>query len=328
MHTEPVISNKINYIRYTSPRSGNSRLITIIDGQPFYLSTGNSSNMEGLWLPFIMISPNTPIEPAAIKFLPKQLKSYCLRELILTPITGVFLKIERSTVKVKYFDMESEAVDAVLNRYFNKNDDADIAQGMAGRIPRKSDLINSLRLLTSKSDQQLIPDLIKAAELNKEQQKLINNPFSLADNPQLTTENPAEVNQWLIANGAKDVANIFSPNPPREQVVEMPADNNEVLYEYKFLLTNLVTSCGESIPKNTVKYSRLIELQSQIEWCKTMHDFFEIINEIKDVLKAHRDKSFIGFFKATWIRNPRSLNKFNESIEVFNEIKDPLKITL
>jgi hypothetical protein len=50
-----------NCIIYRSPRSNNERKIVVINGIPFYQSTGQNSGASGAWFPFIMVRGNKVI---------------------------------------------------------------------------------------------------------------------------------------------------------------------------------------------------------------------------------------------------------------------------
>lgn len=287
----------IKFVNYQSKTS--IRSITLIDGQPYYLSTGKSSKLEGLWLPFIMLRPTFDFNP---KSVPDHIRSVTFRSIFsredIQP--GYYIKADAGMIRTNKIDINIEALINILKKHFSNDD----AVETASRIARKSDLINVIRLSTlNYSKKELISDLIQAANLNPEELKAINNPFVLEDTPEFSTTDPDQINGWLLSRGAKDIQHLVAVNLPREKShIHLQYNGDRVSYCEVYLLCSFVESQGHSLPKESLKFIRMKVLERQLQHFKSLKqhtvDFFqEFLGEIFLVVSEHRDQGIIGFLK-------------------------------
>lgn len=221
-----------------------TRDVIVIENQPYYRSTGTSSGLRGTWFPFIMIG-GTKIHHKfddGIKY-PEELK-HPLKEEIMDRFQQEFGLPIRDSSREPYYGLDpmfymqhmkykhdpkvaeqeegmmlikadsgainSEAIDIDLDKI---NDILVKAggEGAMSRICRKIDLINSLRLRDGIWNDDNIRS--KALKLLSENEKsLANIPLQLDDKPQLSTDSPDEVNDWLISNGARLICELYELN--------------------------------------------------------------------------------------------------------------------
>ncbi|HHT0592145.1 TPA: hypothetical protein ACTXXA_001816 [Legionella anisa] len=173
-------------IIYKAPNSGDKRKMVVIDGTPYYQSTGKNSNLPSTWFPFVMVRGT------------EQLNEY-----------NIPSNFERNFSILDSYSRDQ--VDHYIVKYNMdciRSDfpDPEIMEILLGRgIPTKKTLLTSCRLNCENFDLKTL----KLAGLNKKEISLAEKLFVLEANPEII-DNPDEVNDWLIAHGAKLAAEILS----------------------------------------------------------------------------------------------------------------------
>ncbi|CEK09870.1 hypothetical protein [Legionella hackeliae] len=207
--------NPVPSIIYKSPRSGDERKIIVVDGIPFYQSTGKNSGARDTWFPFVTLRGNK--EPT----IPEDL----------TEISSTYLSY--------IFDNSPENY---IIKYDTTWVKTDLPQVMFdGRIPTKKTLIISSRLNPSPDEEALT-----AAGLTPSEIALAQDKITLAAESEIVND-PDAVNEWLITQNAEIVSKIFgkkintqakSGNKTQEYVDAFIADINGDLNakQYQFLL--------------------------------------------------------------------------------------------
>lgn len=161
------------------------RKMVVIDGQPFYQSTGGSSGKENCWLPFFLISGKKPIN---VDLLPdhfnKQMSALILQG---NNFHGWIMK---------------------FSKQFLKNPPPGIftSPTMNLRMPcLKECLIPALRLTG-----RTFPEIEKLDQvLTKEECALVDDPILLNQEEDFRTDNPEAINQWLVDQGATVARGLF-----------------------------------------------------------------------------------------------------------------------
>ncbi len=215
----------MKYIVYRS--SEGDRKIIILDGQPYYQSTGKNSKMPGIWLPFIACMGSVQLDMSRYptKYIREHIfsvyslghghiikkslmdsvlsddeKSWCLPSLE---------KRDQSSLKQEEV-MPDEEKDLMSEREEIKSDDFS-RENIFDRLFLKKDLVNSLRLNNKIIGE--IAVIAKEAGLDEEQTQLAETPLILSDQPELVSEDPNEVNRWLIQNGATYISEMTRTFP-------------------------------------------------------------------------------------------------------------------
>jgi hypothetical protein len=198
-------------MKYVVLRSGDKetdRKITVINGQPYYQSTGYNSGMTGRWLPFyglrgdkeqLNIQPHiqdrklTLNRDATISMFNGASKGVLLKDGVigLTPTVDEALWCTQSlAIKRK--------IDSKVNEPGQSQDPAD---QIFDRLYLKTDFINSCRLQGAKDKND--EELFKKAGLDDNQKKEAANTIQLDEKAEFITDDPDRINQWLIQQGVK-----------------------------------------------------------------------------------------------------------------------------
>lgn len=166
-------SREYKFIYFRSKASGNVRAMTVIDGQPYYKSTGKNSGEPETWFPFISVKGTKPI---LFKNIPAEFQPYWLRQAY---VSSAF----PSQYIVKFESSYLVEPDEDLSRW-------------CGRIPTQKTLITAKRLSGDKFP--------TAAQNILEERKLSDQitPIKLAKRATFLTEDPDEANLWLMSQGA------------------------------------------------------------------------------------------------------------------------------
>lgn len=173
------------YIVYIT--NGGSREIAIVDGQPYYKSTGISSGSAGVWFPFIMISDSKPAQMMKkLEVISDTIGVYQLADLLFLQYNhiGYIIKYDNFNLQKSIPDIDKGAL------YPEIQDD---------RIPCKSNLIASSQL---GGGQQFSDSIFKKAKLSESEIQLARIPIQFSEKPNNILSDPALVNQWLLMHGA------------------------------------------------------------------------------------------------------------------------------
>lgn len=178
---------RYNYILY-GELNDVTRKITVIDGQPYYESSGTNSQHAGIWFPFVMLKGTTPIMQAPDKFTHKAIRTIFGEQ---SPLgASYFFKYETCTLISSYHEEE-------------------FVQRLQGRIPNKNTLLTSLRLTSlACPSRQILLAYPCLTEKDKNEAEV--NRIVLADQAEFLTADPDIVNEWLIKAGAIDVNELLA----------------------------------------------------------------------------------------------------------------------
>lgn len=159
-----------------------ARKITVIDGQPYYQSTGVNSQEPGKWFPFIMLKGDVRDQPHNIEIL----YQYNLNQLAHTLTTPGY-----GPLYLMKYDIYS------VSSKFEKKLHIDLYDG---RIPTKATLItaNQLGIDTGETFSKEILETY----LNDEEIEQAKTVIQLADRPEFQTDSSYLINNWLIQHGA------------------------------------------------------------------------------------------------------------------------------
>lgn len=78
-----------------------------------------------------------------------------------------------------------------------------------------------------------------------------------------------------------------------------------------------------TLDKDSNKYKEFKSLFDNTDFQKSINvsDLESKISEVRKIASKHRDEGIVGFFKATWARNPESLNQLNEVFNLNNTLR-------
>ena len=193
----------LKYLSYYDPDCDELRDLLVVDGLPYYRSTGVNSSLPGKWLPFFGIRDADTL-PADILFSTRAILSKMGDGFVQASFSdprapvGWLIKFRRDA-----FICETPEIDA---------------EPLSLRIYTKKDLITSVRLSVgenkSVSDKAILVALgLNAAEIEESQIAL-----NLEKMPDKTTSSPKEINAWLLEQGAK----TFKPSSHKDLQEEKP----------------------------------------------------------------------------------------------------------
>ena len=208
------------YIIYSDGDEDYKRLITVVDSQPYYLSTGSNSGMANTWLPFIMCRGTFYTVDSMFISIPSKFNKEPMKErLSHTYNSQQLLKVVPESLYKTEIDLTDKQIEkinnALKNELISKADEHDIYSDYSfkGRFIRRKDIINSIRFGGGIWGQQKfknkIHSIIKPNNNEKTKLKL---RIILSDTPDFTTANPDQVNKWLIENDAEDIYDLFLAN--------------------------------------------------------------------------------------------------------------------
>ncbi|QRN03982.1 hypothetical protein GH742_08940 [Legionella sp. MW5194] len=178
------------FIIYKSLHSGNSRKITVIQGQPYYQSTGVNSGNKDLWYPFIMIRGTREVN---IDELPPDYSRVTFSAAMHLLEANVLVKYEAC-----YLIQERKKSDLLPNELHQ------------GRLPTKSTLIMSSRLSGGHVFESAE---LKAYGLTESEITRAHTPIDFDSQALATLTQVDEVNDWLITQGAVVLKKIACPKP-------------------------------------------------------------------------------------------------------------------
>lgn len=179
--------NVRNYISLKSKSSLHH--FTIIDGQPYYQSTGTNGSFPGIWFPIIMVRGTKSIN------LDKLPENFNKKEFLIDWKT-----YQHSSWIIK----ELQVYRKNSCRVFIK----DVPDEFVAKIPSHKTLITSARL-----SGHLFPQtILHSAGLTATELKLVSNHIPHAKKPTLVTENADEINLWLENNGAQLLKELIGTN--------------------------------------------------------------------------------------------------------------------
>lgn len=171
----------------------------VIDGQPYYESTGANSENPKIWFPFVMIKGTKPIDL-------EKLPPYISQE----AFNRNWKKKNKRYIK-KLLDRYVKAP-----RLFPKQPDLKSAERKFNhRIPTKETLIISARLTGDKFPQKKLV----AAGLSAKELALTKKIIPLKPAPSSITKDPDEANRWLINQGAVIASNVLDAKPPKKNSI-------------------------------------------------------------------------------------------------------------
>jgi hypothetical protein len=163
------------------------RKVVIVNGIPYYCSTGSNSSCPNVWFPFISLRGTKPVN---IECLPFYLSKEKLNRIFRNFEPTYIVKLD-----ALYFIQETELFPGI-----------DPDDGFAGRISTKETLITSLRL----SGEHFPPDKLALVNLSPEEKLLAKQPLIIQENPLYTISNPDTVNKWLVSEGAVIASALLS----------------------------------------------------------------------------------------------------------------------
>lgn len=166
----------------------------VVEGQPYYQSTGRNSGCASIWFPFIMIKGNRPIDKLKIPAMYKP--SFYNQDKKPTYIIKILRHYLQTEVDILPHDKEDRII---------KN-----------RNPLKTTLITAARLTGP-----LFPEstLIKA-KLNAEEIELARTPLVIEDSPIFSLQDPDKINDWLMNQGAPKILSeiVVQQEEPEEEI--------------------------------------------------------------------------------------------------------------
>lgn len=216
-------NKEIPYIIYDSPEG--QRKITVVDGQPFYCSTGTSSNMAGTWFPCLMTKGSNALKnrnydleyPESNKKMSERnvniphLKVEVIEDILTNPSTIVGYILKRSSEILQNPDDtfnpfgESEKTKKI-RQILEDNLGKKISDGFFDRFAEKKDLLTSINLGGGIWENKKVQDSI-SKELSFDTDGSLRS--RLSSNEELRTDNPYVVNQWLLDNQARDLNSLY-----------------------------------------------------------------------------------------------------------------------
>lgn len=174
------------------------RKIVVVDGQPYYESTGRNSGKPNVWFPFIMLRGRVSVHEIHSSLFSSKLSKKINEKENKHYLVKVLRHYFKETVVTLPVDKEDKIT---LKRNSFKNH-----------------LITAARLTGPTFPEQT---LIKAC-LTIDEIKLAREPILLEDKPRFSTHHPHIVNRWLIENGAQTISELLE-NKKVETKIETTA---------------------------------------------------------------------------------------------------------
>lgn len=177
------------------------RKVVVVNGRAYFQSTGGNSKMPGVWLPF---SACKGLQPIIIRSQDGQkykresmIGAYGAKHGVLIKNTANDVNLTGSdesewcslSLRLKQKD-EKEAKDLQINKIFD-------------RLYLKVDLLNSLRLTEAKNYEVETDVIIQKAGLSDLQRQLAFTKLQLDEKPDFESNDPDQVNTWLIQQGVQ-----------------------------------------------------------------------------------------------------------------------------
>lgn len=195
-----------------------SRRIIVLDGQPYYESTGDNSKIKGTWLPFIMIR-GTQVKRSKAPIMPEDLSYFP---------TYVFSNYPSNyIIKAEYNNIKPE------QRHYLSINGKQFPFGK--RIATTRDLANSIRLgggMWKESSHR--EDAIHYLRKNSEHAliELANTPQPILESEKITKD-PDKVNEWLINQGAHFINNLFGKDDYSNYIVKRQSEERSSGTKYR-----------------------------------------------------------------------------------------------
>lgn len=199
--------------------------IAVIDGRPYYQSTGINSKMPGIWLPFFGVNNrNKPINITKLTQNQRFTREYA--------IAGIHGHNDDALIKAVLADaVPVNPPQWCKLSYQIKTQDQKIEKGtksvqLFDRLFLKVDLINSLRLTDAPKYGCDTAAIVKDAGLTATETQLANNKIILDEKPVMITTDSQSVNEWLIQQGVnlkyypKSYRDIWDSNKIHPQAEE------------------------------------------------------------------------------------------------------------
>lgn len=166
-------------------KSLKGRKIVVIDGQPFYESTGRNSGKPDIWFPFIMIRGSKSVGNIQSSLFYSKLS----KKINEKTNKHYLVKVLRNYVKETVITIPKDKDDKITLR----------------RNSLKTHLIIAARLSGPKFPEKTLLN----AGLTPDELKLAREPLILEDKPLFSTRDAHLVNKWLIENGAETVTQLL-----------------------------------------------------------------------------------------------------------------------
>lgn len=229
-----MLRNPISYIEH------HPYLFTVVDGQPFYQSTGRNSDAKGTWLPLIMVQTHTIKDTPRIISDTLDTKSIFAQELSCYFIRGYLVKHELCFVKE--LDCDLDETYAFFDMITGNPDNS-----LKIRLVTKRDILTSIRLgggIWKNHDS--LDMILKIIGYTREDVE----PFQFKHIPEFVAENEEEINQWLIDQGATDLNYLYHQNPILTPAIQ---ELNELLSQLEKKLKSSILSEYSFYQQNEAK---------------------------------------------------------------------------
>lgn len=271
--------NLLPCIIYRSPRSGNERKIVVVDGIPYYESTGQNSGSASTWFPFVMLRGTTTLSEGNIP------------------------DILRNTFAFIFYSSKGNGDNYVV-KYDSPSISTDFPADLQihdGRIPTKETLITSYRLNSSNYE----TSILNQAGLNSSETDLAHQKLNVEKNPVLV-EDTDEVNEWLIAHGAVLATKILTGKHP-----EIPLHKNkqEKLAQFEHYIEELNKQAA-SLNKRGYK----TEATTLTELCQSLHTKLATFKETNNTTSFWTQSTFLISQERSKLTGLRGLNYYFDKL--------------
>lgn len=208
--TTEVLHNNLPYIEYTSEQG--VRKIAILDGQPYYCSTGFNSKTKDTWFPFVMLKGNIILEEKD-QFQPVAgLNEDNLREILFSTNVNAntyIIKRNKDILSEENIDIDIKSINEILYSELNKAEKVE-KESIYNRFATKKDILNSMHLGGGIWNIESIKNkILKKINLSEGD---VGNSYQLAEKSQIATDDPNTINRWLLENGGKDINELYNKN--------------------------------------------------------------------------------------------------------------------
>jgi hypothetical protein len=214
MHLKEAPKQPLNYLEFCG------RLFVVVNGQPFYKSTGSNTGLPNTWFPIVMCRPKMQLDESSLAFLtiPEPYDINHWQDIFRQLDPGHIIKYSKGVVKDRVIDINVAKIDKILSEsHSGKNDNQRIDS--SGRILKREHLILSAKLGGGTWDNQVIKNkIMKEINLSSKEKLFLNNKIIIDDKPEFQTGDPDLANLWLIKNGAKDILEIFRLNEEKNDM--------------------------------------------------------------------------------------------------------------
>lgn len=200
------VEQQLAFIKYRSTpiKSEEIRDIVVINGQPFYRSTGNNSNLPNVWLPFICIR-------GQVDYIKKEKITPLLEQGKLTNqfINALIGPNYVDNYIIKFSTIFENSYKSLFNQWMLTNDSSRFKKSPIDNLLIGCVNLECLAISYSLGGGIWEDENYNSLIINKFFKEQIPGKIYLQETAVFDTQDPKKVNEWLIQSGASYASQVF-----------------------------------------------------------------------------------------------------------------------